>query len=96
MTPPQSKKPLMNNVDRGAYIYLPNGVYRISDTLRWGGDEGTTAQHHVLQGQSRDGTILLLRDHCPGFAQSAQTERLHIHRSRARAAFFQREFTISR
>ena len=54
------------NVDRGAYIYLPNGVYRISDTLRWGGDEGRQ-RNTVLQGQSRDGTILQIQDHCPGY-----------------------------
>ena len=54
------------NPDRGAIIYLPNGVYRISDTIRWGGDEGRQ-RNTVLQGQSRDGTVLLLRDHCPGF-----------------------------
>ena len=61
------QKAFDDNVDRGAYIYLPNGIYRISDTLRWGGDEGRQ-RNTVLQGQSRDGTVLLLRDHCPGFA----------------------------
>ena len=61
------QKAFDENADRGAYIYLPNGAYRISDTLRWGGDE-SRQRNTVLQGQSRDGTIVLLRDHCPGFA----------------------------
>ena len=60
------QKAFDNNVDRGAYIYLPNGVYRISDTVRWGGDEGRQ-RNTVLQGQSRDGTIIQIQDHCPGF-----------------------------
>ena len=60
------QKAFDDNVDRGAYIYLPNGVYRISDTIRWGGDEGRQ-RNTVLQGQSRDGTILQIQDHCPGF-----------------------------
>ena len=60
------QKAFDDNVDRGAYIYLPNGVYRISDTIRWGGDEGRQ-RNTVLQGQSRAGTILQLRDRCPGF-----------------------------
>ena len=61
------QKAFDDNVDRGAYIYLPNGVYQISDTIRWGGDEGRQ-RNTVLQGQSRAGTVLILRDHCPGFA----------------------------
>ncbi len=60
------QKAFDDNPDRGAYIYLPNGVYRISDTIRWGGDAGRQ-RNTVLQGQSRDGTIIMLRDHCPGF-----------------------------
>ena len=61
------------NVDRGAYIYLPNGVYRISDTIRWGGDEGRQ-RNTVLQGQSRDGTILQIQDHCPGFGNPRKSK----------------------
>lgn len=61
------QKALDTNVDRGAIIYLPNGIYLISDTLRWGGDE-SRQRNTVLQGQSRAGTILRLHDNCPGFA----------------------------
>jgi len=51
---------------RGAIIYLPNGVYLVSDTLRWGGTQGQQKQT-VLWGQSRKGTVVRLRDDCPGF-----------------------------
>lgn len=51
-------------------IYLPNGTYLVSNTLRWpegrpgGGDD---CKRVILQGQSRDGTVIRLKDNCPGF-----------------------------
>lgn len=53
----------------GAIIYLPNGIYRISDTLHWphGSNPGGEERETVLQGQSREGTVLRLSDNCPGF-----------------------------
>lgn len=60
------QKALDRNPDRGAIIYLPNGIYRISDTIRWPGNENQQ-RNTVLQGQSRDGAVLQLRDNCPGF-----------------------------
>ncbi len=51
-------------LDEGRHlIYLPNGTYLISNGLRW----GKTQKHTVLQGQSRDGTIIKLKDECGGF-----------------------------
>ncbi len=51
-------------LDEGRHIvYLPNGTYLVSNGLRW----GKTQKHTVLQGQSRDGTIVKLKDECPGF-----------------------------
>lgn len=44
-------------------IYFPNGTYLVSDTLEWKG----RATRNMFQGQSRDGTIIKLRDRCPGF-----------------------------
>ncbi len=44
-------------------IYLPTGTYLISDTLRW----PAPAKHLVMQGQSREGSIICLRDEAPGF-----------------------------
>lgn len=63
---PAIQKAFDLNPDRGAIIYLPNGVYRISDTIRWPGND-SQQRNTVLQGQSRDGTILKLRDNCPGY-----------------------------
>jgi hypothetical protein len=44
-------------------IYLPNGVYRVTNTLKWAG----TQKRNILQGQSRDGAILRLPDSCSGY-----------------------------
>ena len=54
---------------RGAIIYLPNGVYLVGDTLRWGGKEDQQ-KDTVLQGQSRAGTVLKLSDDRPGFGNA--------------------------
>lgn len=45
------------------FIYVPDGTYLISDTLRWGGRQTRIN----LQGQSRERTIIKLIDACPGF-----------------------------
>lgn len=52
-----------------AIIYLPNGVYQVSDTLRWpqGVNEGQIAKYTTLQGHSTDGVVLQLPDASPGF-----------------------------
>jgi hypothetical protein len=50
-------------------IYLPNGTYLISDTLKWpaGTSEGNSYKRTTLQGQSRAGTIVRLRDNAPDY-----------------------------
>ncbi len=50
-------------------VYLPNGTYRIRDTLCWpSGPRGGMEQKRViLQGQSRDGTVIRLQDSAAGF-----------------------------
>ncbi|MGA2621240.1 MAG: glycosyl hydrolase family 28-related protein [Thermoguttaceae bacterium] len=53
---------------KGTIIYLPNGVYLVSRTLRWGKDQRLT----TLQGQSRAGTIVRLKDNCSGFGDPAR------------------------
>ena len=50
--------------ERQNLIYLPNGIYIISNTLRWGPNQ----KRQVLQGQSVDGTTIKLQDNCPGFS----------------------------
>jgi hypothetical protein len=44
-------------------VYLPNGTYKISDTLRWAGRQTRV----VLQGQSQNGTIIKLTDRAHTF-----------------------------
>ncbi len=56
--------------DQGTVIYLPNGKYLVSDTLRYAGvnpSGGTDWKYTTLQGQSRDGTVIQLKDNAPGF-----------------------------
>lgn len=46
------------NPDNPKLVYVPNGTYMVSDTLRWAGRQTRT----VLQGQSERGAIIKLRD----------------------------------
>ncbi len=61
------QKALYDYPAKGTIVYLPNGIYKISRTLRWGKDQRLT----TLQGQSRAGTIVRLKDECPGFGDPA-------------------------
>jgi len=54
---------LAEHNDRGAIVWLPNGIYRIRDTLKWGKGEKYTA----LIGQSESGTVIRLDDSAAGF-----------------------------
>ncbi len=62
----------------GAIIYLPNGTYLLSDTLRWGSGrhDHTKQRLTILQGQSRKGTVLRLKDRCPGFGDPARPKEM--------------------
>lgn len=51
----------------GNTIYIPNGTYRLTNTLSWPGDGGVNI---TLQGQSRSGTILRLPDSTSGFTSA--------------------------
>jgi hypothetical protein len=59
-------------------IYLPNGSYIISDTLKWpAGAHGGQAQKRViLQGQSTEGTVLKLQNSTPGFTDATRPKAL--------------------
>lgn len=67
------QRALSEGLDTHAVVYLPDGVYRVSDTLRWwrqGYGEGHTngwGAFLQLQGQSRDGTVIRLADRAEGF-----------------------------
>lgn len=69
---------LADHPAQGAIIYLPNGIYLISDTLKWphGTRGGAEEKDTCLQGQSAAGTILKLRDKCPGFDQPRRPKGL--------------------
>lgn len=59
----------------GRVVYLPNGTYIVSDTLKWShGDlsynEGWGG-YAQMQGQSRAGTIIKLKSNCAGFTSAA-------------------------
>jgi hypothetical protein len=45
----------------GRLVYIPDGVYIVSDQITWGDKKKT------VFGQSRERTIIRLRDSCPGF-----------------------------
>ncbi|MBI5835210.1 MAG: discoidin domain-containing protein [Armatimonadetes bacterium] len=62
------QKALDDHPNAGAIIYLPNGVYRISNTLTWPTGRDDSGKRTTLQGQSRDGTVIVLKDACPGYA----------------------------
>ncbi|MBD3319892.1 MAG: endopolygalacturonase [Chitinivibrionales bacterium] len=51
-------------------IYLPDGTYLVSSTLHWpmGTGPGDQEKRTILQGQSTEGTIIRLKDNCPGFS----------------------------
>ena len=54
--------------NQGKIIYLPHGVYKISVTLTWPkAPGGNSEKNTILQGQSREGTVLLLADNLPNF-----------------------------
>lgn len=49
---------------RGQILYFPNGTYLISDSLNY----GATPSGLTLEGQSRSGTVIRLKDNAVGFA----------------------------
>ncbi len=58
-------------------IYVPNGVYLVSNTLKWqnpanaGNNVGGWRPFLQLQGQSRAGTVFRLKDKAPGFGDDS-------------------------
>ena len=70
-------------------IYLPNGTYDISDTLSWpaGIPNFTDYKHTILQGQSRAGAVLRLKDNAPLF-QNPEARRAVLYTGPAPAQRF--------
>jgi hypothetical protein len=53
-------------------IYLPNGVYLVSDTIKWGPSTDLNANQQkrtILQGQSTRGVTVRLKDNSSGFEE---------------------------
>lgn len=52
-------------------IYLPDGIYLVSNTLIWGPSDqfgcGKCQKRTHLQGQSRDGTVIKLKNHAASY-----------------------------
>ena len=65
------QRAITENVGTGRVLYLPTGVYRISDTLAAKDAAGLWKPHLTLQGQSRSRTILRLADGAAGFGDPA-------------------------
>jgi hypothetical protein len=51
-------------------IYIPNGVYLVSETLEWGD------KRKDVRGESRDGVIIKLKDNCSGFQDSNNPKKV--------------------
>jgi hypothetical protein len=62
---------ISSNIGSGRVLYFPNGTYNISNTLIWKDNSGNWRCNIALQGQSRDGTILRLRDNASGFTSGS-------------------------
>lgn len=66
------QKALSQFPNGGRIIYLPNGVYNISDTLHWprGVPLASDYKRTILQGQSRNGVVIRLKNNSPKFQNS--------------------------
>jgi hypothetical protein len=85
------QKALNDYPNDGAIIYFPNGVYLISDTLHYSyGNDGNAAKNTVLQGQSRVGAVIKLKDNCSGY-QSPRVPRAMVWTGQAPAQRFGNE-----
>ena len=60
----------LNDHPNGDYIiYLPHGIYKITNTITWpeAKKPEDSFKRTILQGQSIGGTIIMLKDNCQGF-----------------------------
>ncbi|NLB69729.1 MAG: hypothetical protein GX804_08640 [Lentisphaerae bacterium] len=53
--------------NRTGLIYLPNGIYLVSRPIKAPPRPGSASCRRILQGQSREGTIIRLKDNAAGF-----------------------------
>ena len=57
---------------KNATLYLPNGTYLVADQLYVGGKAHSPDRFLTFQGQSERGTVIRLKDSCPGFTDPAK------------------------
>jgi hypothetical protein len=70
----------------GTLVYVPDGTYLVSGRIAWSNGERKTSRI-ILQGQSRDNTILRLKDNCEGYQDPAQPQTV-LYTGRAPAQRF--------
>jgi hypothetical protein len=63
-------------VDTGKFIYFPEGVYDVSDTLVGKNKEGLWRAMVTLQGEDRERTMLRLRNKAEGFGDAAKPKAM--------------------
>lgn len=63
---------IRDNLFRNIKLFLPRGVYLISDTLTWRDKAGNWSSGLTLIGEGMDLTRIKLRDSCPGYGDSAR------------------------
>jgi len=68
-------------------IYFPNGVYLISDTIKAPTRPGGVPSRRIIQGQSREGTIIRLKDSADGFGDAAAPKPMIVTSWRIAQAF---------
>lgn len=73
--------------NRTGMIYFPNGTYLISQTIRAPHRPGGVPSRRIIQGQSRDGVIIKLKDNAPGFDNPAKAKPMIITSWRIAQAF---------
>lgn len=70
------QKAISEGLFKHGVVYLPDGVYLVTDTLKWCNGDNTSAKGWgpflQMQGQSRAKTVILLGDNALGFADESK------------------------
>lgn len=92
------QKALNQQANGNRIIYLPKGTYLISDRLNWpSGNGGSEHKRTMLQGQSRQGTVIKLQEGTAGY-QDAKAPKALLWTGKAPAQRFRnaiRNLTIN-
>lgn len=65
------QKAFSDHTAKNALVYIPDGLYLVSDTLTWS-DYVKTAKRLAVQGESRNGTVIRLKSQAAGFGDPAK------------------------